>query len=273
MIKNRDEEFKVLSLERCARACGVPRSMLYRKGLLDKDAAIARKIRKLHERFPYYGYRRVATELGLNPKLVRGVMKRNSLCARRRHARQRAKCAVEVPLDANLLPHVHIAGPSRVFAADVTYIRLLGGRFCYLASVLDVFTRQIVAWAISSRNDTQLTKDALSQLLTSRVLKDCWIHHSDRGSNYASEAFQLLVTSFHGLLSYSDKGSPTQNAYIESFFNTLKKEEAGHEPYTNIAEAKLCIEIYFQIYNRERLHSSLGNKAPDQFYKEALNAS
>jgi len=273
MIREREGEFKELSLERCARACGVPRSSLYRKGLPDKDAALVRKIRKLHQRFPYYGYRRVAAEFGLSSKLVRGVMRRNELCARRRRPKQRAKAAAEVPPNANLLPYLHVAAPSRVFAADVTFIRLLGGGFCYVASVLDVFTRQIVGWAISSRNDTQLTKDALTHLLVSRSLKPCWVHHSDRGSSYTAEAFQELVTSCNGLLSYSDKGSPTQNAYIESFFKTFKLEEAGHEPYTNIQEAKLCIEIYFQIYNQERLHSSLGNKSPDQFYKEAINVS
>jgi putative transposase len=272
MIRERDGELKDLSLERCARACGVPRSMLYRKGLPDKDAALVLEIRKLHERHPYYGYRTVAAKLGRSEKLVRGVMRRNEICAKRRRPKQRVKAA-EVPPNANLLPYLHVAGPGRVFAADVTYIRLLGGRFCYVACVLDLFTRQIVGWAISSRNDTQLTKDALAQLLVSRSLGPCWVHHSDRGPNYTADAFQVLVTSSGGILSYSDKGCPTQNAYIESFFKTFKLEEAGHEPYTNIQEAKLCIEIYLQVYNRERLHSSLGYKSPDQFYQEAIGVS
>jgi hypothetical protein len=106
MIREREGEFKELSLERCARACGVPRSSLYRKGLPDKDAALVRKIRKLHQRFPYYGYRRVAAEFGLSSKLVRGVMRRNELCARRRRPKQRAKAAAEVPPNANLLPRI-----------------------------------------------------------------------------------------------------------------------------------------------------------------------
>ncbi|HEY3781546.1 MAG TPA: IS3 family transposase [Fimbriimonadaceae bacterium] len=273
MIRERGDEFKELSLERCARACGVQRSSLYRRGLPDKDVALVRKIRKLHERFPCYGYRRVAAELGLSPKLVRGVMKRNELYARRRRSKHHAKPAAEVPPNANLLPYLHVAGPGRVFAADVTFIRLLGGCFCYVASVLDVFTRQIVGWAISSRNDTLLTKDALTALLISRSLKPCWVHHSDRGSNYTADAFQELVASCNGLLSYSDKGSPTQNAYIESFFKTFKLEEAGYEPYSNIQEAKLCVDIYLHIYNQERLHSSLGYKSPDQFYREAVSVS
>ena len=271
MIRERPHEFAELSLERCCRASGVHRSLLYRSCLRDKDARLVQKIRALHERFPSYGYRRVAVALGISEKLARGVMRRQGLAGLHRRKQKQTTIPAAVPDGANLLPNLDIRGPERVFASDVTYIRVLAGRWIYLATVLDIFTRQVVGWALSSRNDTDLTKNALSGLLTTRTLMSGWVHHSDRGCNYAALAYQSLVERFGGLCSFSDKASPTQNSYAESFFSTLKLEQR-EQRYQNLEHAKLCLSCYFQIYNQERIHSSLGNKPPDQFYAESMMA-
>jgi putative transposase len=138
---------------------------------------------------------------------------------------------------------------------------------------MDIFTRQVLGWAVSGRNDTALTKAALSMLLTTRELKPGWVHHSDRGSNYVAGAYQELVEDFQGMSSFSDPACPTQNAYAESFFKTFKLEEADPQIYCDVYETQDACRRYLDLYNQERLHSALAMKSPDQYYTELLQAS
>lgn len=273
MIRTRGPEFADLSIERCCRALGVPRSMVYRHPKRSDAPEFVGQATELLARFPSYGYRRVAAALGRSPKPVRTLMRRYGLNKRRRPAKKRTTFACYVPPNANLLPGLAVLGPGRVFASDVTFVRLGARRWAYVALVLDIFTRQVAGWAVSARNDTSLTKDALSSMLTSRALKPGWVHHSDRGANYVAGAYRSLVSSFKGISSFSDPASPTQNAFVESFFKTFKLEEAGCEIYTDLDDLRAACKSYFQLYNAQRLHSSLGMKTPDQFYQEALRAS
>lgn len=273
MIRERGGEFAELSVERCCRASAVPRSLVYRALRRDSGGELLEAVLCKLERFPCYGYRRIAAALGLSLKTARTFMRRHGLARKRRVRSRPSSSSAFVPADANFLPFVAVRGPGRVFASDVTYIRTHTGRWAYLAVVLDIFTRQVAGWAVSGRNDTTLTKAALSKVLICGHLKPGWIHHSDRGSNYAAGAYQELVEDFKGLSSFSDPASPTQNAYAESFFKTFKLEEANPQVYCDVNDAQIACERYLDLYNKERLHSSLGMKTPDQFHAEFLRAS
>ena len=156
-----------------------------------------------------------------------------------------------------------------MYAGDVTEIRLRRGK-AYLATLIDVCTRQVVGWNVSSSNDTELTLSALDMVLCSKKLEPGWVHHSDRGSNYGADLYRALVLDHGGLLSYSDPGSPTQNAYAESFFSTFKLEAANEEVYENLQDAKQAVKAYLLLYNSLRRHSSIGFIAPDQYAEACL---
>ena len=116
-------------------------------------------------------------------------------------------------------------GPGQAWVADITYVALPGGSFAYLACVLDVFLRRIVGSAMSRRIDGKLTLSALERALASQTPAPGWLHHTDRGSQYLSEDHKKRVLETGGRISCSDKGCPEDNAFIESFFKTLKAEE------------------------------------------------
>lgn len=261
-------EYPGLSAERCCRACGIARSTLYRKPVVAGDAEIVEAIQTLLVQFPHYGYRRVAAALGLTAKRARALMRRHRLSSNRPRRRRSSTIPGVWKGGANLLKGRVPSRAGEVLAADVTAIPLAGGRRGYLAVVLDSFTRQVVGWAVSARNDTKLTRDGLLMALGQTYVLPDWIHHSDRGSNYVSHDYRDLVIRHGGTPSYSDPARPTQNARVESFFKTFKLEEAGYDLYADLEEAREAFADYFKLYNSQRLHSSLGMKTPDQFSKE-----
>jgi transposase InsO family protein len=242
--------------------------MVYRPDRRPVDAELAAQIESLMVRFPGYGYRRVAAALGLGIKPARTAMRRLGWVKRRR--KPRTTHPGKLQGGANLLNRFALQRPGQVLVADVTCFRLHRPRWAYLAVVLDAFTRQLLGWAVSHRNDTHLTKAALVKVLSDPSMAPSWIHHSDRGSNYVSSGYVRLVESCGGTCSYSDPGCPTQNAKAESFMKTFKLEEAGREVYESLEDARASFTRYFDLYNQERLHSSIGMKAPDQFKEEFL---
>ena len=171
----------------------------------------------------------------------------------------------------NLVQRTRPTGPGKHLACDVTAIAAENRKFLYFAIVLDTFTREIVGWAISNRNDTKLTKEALEMAWLNSNLAQNWIHHSDRGANYTSHDYLKLIQKLGGKPSFSDPGKPTQNAYAESFFKTFKLEEGGLDTYSDIDDATNAIEKYLQLYHNERLHSALGMTTP-RLFKEEYNS-
>lgn len=225
-------------------------------------------IRTLHSQSwtSAFGYRRVSSELGLSVKRTRSLMRRHSLKGRCWRKSRGCTRSVSVPGATNLMPHLDHSQPSRIFAGDVTELQLRSGSKAYLCSLMDVCTRQILGYNVGLRNDTHLTLGALNMLVASRNLGKLWIHHSDRGSNYAADLYKQCIYDHNGLISYSDPGTPTQNAFAESFFSTFKLEQG--KIFNNLQEARIQIQDYILFYNTKRRHSSIGNKAPDTYYKE-----
>lgn len=155
------------------------------------------------------------------------------------------------------------------WAADITYIKTDEG-WLYLATVIDLYSRRIIGWSMGTRLLTKLIFDALEMAIKKRNPPQGVIHHSDRGSQYCSDAYQTLLSK-HGLVcSMSGKGNCYDNAVMESFYHTLKVELVYGQRYRTRGEAQTTIFDYIEIfYNRQRIHSSLNYQTPEAFERAA----
>lgn len=155
--------------------------------------------------------------------------------------------------------------PNQKWAADVTYVRTASG-WLYLAVVLDLFSRRIVGWAMDATQDEALVERALQMALTTRKPGAGLLHHSDRGCQYTSEAYQSLLAKQSIQVNMSRKGICWDNAVVERFFGTLKRECTSRERFKTQEEARTTLFEYIEIfYNRVRKHSTLGYLTPVQF--------
>lgn len=161
------------------------------------------------------------------------------------------------------------AGKNQTWTTDITYVATDEG-WLYLAAVEDLFTRQIVGWSMSERIDSRLVVDALEMAIVRQCPGEELIAHSDRGVQYASEHYQRLLTKHAITSSMSRKGNCWDNAPMESFFATLKKELVHHEQYRTRTEARHSLFEYIEVfYNRIRRHSALNYQSPTQFAEAA----
>ena len=251
---------------------GLPRSTFYYRSAsaskaLD-DERLAEMICAIQDELPGYGYRRVTEELSrrgqvVNHKRVARVMNAHGLgiSPRRRFVRT-TDSAHDQPIFPNLYRNVIPTVPNTVWVGDITYIRLSVG-FCYLAVILDACSRKVVGYALSRRMDTQLTLAALTAAVRSRQPPAGCIHHTDRGSQYASEPYRQALADYGLRGSMSAPANPYDNAQAESFMKTLKAEQvylAGYEIFEDVVtQLPRFIE---EIYNAKRLHSALGYVPP-----------
>ena len=271
------------SVSKACQVAGLSSSTFYyktdkqhRKRRDDGDEKLRQQIERIHEEFPGYGYRRVARELkrrGLqvNEKRVRRVMKKFGLkpitwrtfvrTTDSRHA---------LPVYPNLVKNRQVRAVNQVWVADITYIRIRSS-FVYLAAILDLYSRRIVGWAISKRIDTELCVTALRMALETRRARGC-IHHSDRGVQYASAAYVALLRQHELQISMSAKGNPYDNAFMESFYKTVKYEEVHLWNYETYEDVINRLPFFLEeVYNRKRLHSSIGYVPPTEFEAAVSN--
>lgn len=179
----------------------------------------------------------------------------------------------KLPVAPNILERNFTTdAPNKVWVSDITYIWTHEG-WLYLAVILDLFSRKIVGWAMDERITTDLTLKALERAVWRREPAQGLIFHSDRGSQYASEAFREALKGHGFLQSMSRKGDCWDNAVAESFFNTLKTEHVYHERFETRSEARLSVFDYIEVfYNRTRRHSTLGQRSPLDFERAAMAA-
>ncbi len=171
----------------------------------------------------------------------------------------------------NLLANIKIeeCAPAKIIIGDITYIRLRGGKFCYLAMWQDKVTRRIIGWSLSLEMKAELVISALQKAIQKGLVKAGAIVHSDRGSQYASGGFRHLLQQNCLRQSMSGKGNCYDNAQAESFFSRFKAELMENGVFEDLEQARSEIFSYIEgYYNRVRLHSSLGYKSPIEFEME-----
>src|SRR5437762_374906 len=158
-----------------------------------------------------------------------------------------------------------LTGVDQLWVADLTYIRL-SEEFVFLAVILDAYSRRVIGWALDRTLEGKLTLAALQMALSRRIVQTGLVHHSDRGTQYASNEYTDLLKANAIAISMSRKGNPWDNATCESFIKTLKYEEVLRNEYRDLHEAKASIgEFLEKLYNERRLHSALGYLPPAEF--------
>ena len=218
----------------------------------------------------YFALRRLGRKCSRNR--VARLMKKHGIQAKRKRSYKiTTQSNHHLPVVANKLNRQFQAKkPNQVWVSDITYIPTAEG-WLYLAVVLDLFARKIVGWSMQPTLKRQLVLDALRMALHRRQPKPGLLHHSDRGSQYASGDYQNLLAHFQIDPSMSRRGNCYDNAPAESFFASLKKECVRDTIYPSRYEAKVDIFDYIEVfYNRQRLHSSLGYYSPTEFEQRAL---
>lgn len=250
-----------------ARELGISRQSLYYAPKLPvKDMALKASIEKVMADNPAYGHKRIAIELCINKKRVRRVMKLFGLVPKRRRGAKPEKqndIGVEPMNIPNRIRGTAVTRPNQVWVADFTYL-WFQGHFLYLATVEDLFTRQIRGWAVSVRHTADLVTEALLDALSRHPRPD--IFHSDQGSEYRSDLFLDTLKREHIQVSMSAKASPTQNGYKESFYSQFKLELGYPDCYETMGEFIEAIALQIHYYNTKRIHTAL-KCAPNIFAK------
>ena len=234
----------------------------------EPERELPRQIRKLALQWPSYGSRRIREELQrrgwrVNRKRVqRQLREQNLLCRPKRKFVVTTDAQHGLAVYPNLAPTLALDGMNQLWVADLTYIRL-HEQFVYLAVLLDAYSRRVIGWQLGTGLDHALPLAALRMALTKRRPRPGLVHHSDRGVQYASQAYTQLLEQHRIRISMSRRAHPYDNARCESFFKTLKGEEVDRSEYRDLADARARIGDFLErTYNQQRLHSALGYRPP-----------
>ena len=279
-----DPQYDAIPLSRKAELLGVNRRSYYKwlqrpppdSQRVRQEMKVRDELQKIAIEFPRYGYRRMTVELHNrgylvnHKKVLRLMQEDNLLCVKKQFKPLTTDSNHPHRVYPNLLRYKQLTHPDQGWASDITYIQLID-EFVYLAVVLDLFTRKCIGWKLGRHIDMELTLTALTQALEQRWTPSLQglIHHSDQGVQYASNQYVDLLKEHDFQISMSRKGNPYDNAFVESFIKTLKYEEVYLNEYETFSDALVNIGRFIDdVYNKKRLHSSLGYKSPEAFERE-----
>ena len=224
--------------------------------------------------WPTYGYRRLTVMLRreghtVNAKRVRRLMGELGLFGEPPPRHPRTTSSVHAfPRYPNLVESLEVVRPDQVWVSDITYIRL-NKEFIYLAVLMDVFSRSIRGWNLGRSLEQELTMTALRRAMGSARPE---IHHSDQGVQYAATAYVEALIGAGASISMASVGEPRENGYAERLMRTIKEEEVDLTEYEDFADAlKQLGRFLDDVYNRKRIHSSLGYLTPSEFEQQWIS--
>lgn len=255
-------------------ALDVHRSSLYHEPRPGEDRPLREALIALAGRWPTYGYRRLTVMLRreghtVNAKRVRRLMGELGLRGEPppRHPRT-TDSAHAFPRFPNLVESLEVVRPDQVWVSDITYIRLKK-EFIYLAVLMDVFSRSIRGWNLGRGLEQELTLVALGRAMERGKPE---IHHSDQGVQYAATAYVEALTGAGASISMAAVGEPRENGYAERLMRTIKEEEVDLTEYEDFADALRQLGRFLdEVYNRKRIHSSLGYLTPSEFEQQWID--
>ena len=281
--KNRNSQ-NIITIQSTSELLNVSRSGYYNwlknrnlnTRINKEEMKIKNEIHKIAIYYSGYGYRRITKELKNrgylvnHKKALRLMREDNLLCIKKKFKPLTTNSNHKYKIYPNLIKNLDIYTLNQVWASDITYIHLYN-EFIYLAVILDLFSRRCIGWDLSRNIDSQLVLNALE-----KAIKNRWnpnikglIHHSDQGVQYASNLYVSRLQNHNILISMSRKGNPYDNAFVESFIKTLKYEEVYLKEFNSFYDALENISNFIDtVYNKKRLHSSLGYKSPIDFEHE-----
>ena len=249
-------------------------SIYYKKkerGARDKEKI--KYIREIHEKYSFYGYRRISCVLKkergkeIGEKVVRRLMKASKIKA------LQAKSRTSIANKENkkyeyLLKGYEVRFPNQLWETDITYVRVKGQRV-YLSAIIDVYSRKILSWRISNSMDTSLCVSVLEDALYKYGIPA--VFNSDQGSQYTSKEFTKILTNKKVRISMDSKGRALDNIFIERFWKTVKYEDIKFRYYGDMSELKEGIREYIEFYNDKRPHQSLGYNTPNEIYEKPFS--
>jgi putative transposase len=272
-----------LSINKQCKLLHIAKSTLYyepvKKFSSKKDLKFLNLLNEIHSEFPYYGTRRLVTALeneGINVgrKLLKTAMeyigikalypKHKTTQAYKEHYKYKYLLK-EFKNDKN---QVIIDTPNKVWSTDITYIKLEKG-FVYLAAIIDWHSKKILSWKLSNTMDVKLTTDVLKEALILYPKPE--ILNTDQGSQYTAKEHVKLLKKHDIKISMDGKGRSIDNICIERFWRTIKYEEIYLNDYKSMSELRYSIKNYLNKYNSKRLHSTIGNKTPNEVYFKYIN--
>lgn len=272
-----------LPIRKACSAFSTGKTSYYRwknqKNIPDPDRKLRPIMHEIASEFSKYGYRRMTKELQrrelkVNHKRVLRLMWEEDLLVRKKKSKPiTTQSNHGLPKYPNLIKDLKLTGMNQVWVSDITFIHLLR-EFVYLAVIMDLFSRRCIGWALSRNPDSELTLHALNMAISLRgeeIIAGC-IHHSDQGVQYAARAYVERLEQVGMKPSMGEVGNSYENAFVESFIKTIKYEEVYMNEYEKMEDAYCNIKQFIEkVYNKKRLHSSIGYKPPIEFEQEVLN--